>query len=65
MMGVRSQVNQERRVSIEPRNMYSCGHQIKRIAQALCGKPTACSCPEGSRLQSEVSTASIGVTTGV
>ena len=38
MMGVRSQVNQEQRVSIGPRNMYSRGHWIKLIAKVISGK---------------------------
>ena len=35
-------MDQERRVSIEPRNIYSRGHWIKLIVKATGGKPTEC-----------------------
>ena len=44
-MGVRSQVDQEHRVCIESRNMYSCGHWINRLK---AGKVDGFELPEDS-----------------
>ena len=63
-MGVRSQVDQECRVCIEPRKMYSCGHWINfRNTNLLEAKADSLDTLEGNRPGH--ATESVQVTTGV